>query len=167
LKKLAQGTLAILAIAGLVAVGVTGPAAAESLSTAQAAKKKKCGKKGKKGAVAAKKCKKKKKGGGATGPQIRLGEYACSSAGFIASKFQALPGNRYEVNDEDPAGTYTYNPANGIVTFKGGGFGSFYGVYSETKAIAPTVDIYANYNDPPIQVGDYYGECGWLSSNTS
>lgn len=138
-------------------------------SVAETAKKKKCGKKGKKGAAAAKKCKKGNGGGPggggapAAGPAMALGEYACASAGFIASGMQVLPGNRYTVNRESPGGTYTYNPANGIVTFTGGGFGSFYGVYNATAAVAPYVEIYAAYNDPPIEYGDYYGQCGWLS----
>lgn len=163
-----RGAGVLLAAAAILALGVAGvaPAMAGTSGPAQAQtakkKKKKCGKKGKKGAAAAKKCGK-KKSDGATGPQMRLGEYACASAGYIASGMQVLSGSRYTVNRESPGGTYTYNPATGIVTFSGGGFGSFYGVYDEVSKVAPFVKIYAAYNDPPIEYGDYYGECGWLS----
>ena len=159
--KLMQGSLAILAVAGLVAAMAIAPAAAESPGTAQTAKKKKCGKKGKKGAVAAKKCKKKK--GGTTGPQMRIGDYACLSAGIVIG-FQVHPGNKYTVNHADP-GTYVLTPSTGHVDFKGGSFDWAYGIYSETEKSAPTVDVYSAEAFDGIQPGDYYGECGWLGPN--
>lgn len=168
-SKRACAPIGLIAAIGVLAIGSAAIASAETGPgpTASAAKKK-CGKKGKKSAsIAKRKCGKKKNGAGTTppsGPQMRVGEYACASAGYIASGMQVLPGNRYTVNRESPGGTYTYNPATKIVTFSGGGFGSFYGVYDETSKVAPFVDIYAAYNDPPVEYGDYYGECGWLSA---
>jgi hypothetical protein len=156
LKKLAQGTLAILAVAGLVAVGVTGPAAADSSSTAQTAKKKKCGKKGKKGAAAAKKCKKKKKGGGATGPSLPSGEWACGNP--VHSGMQTKSGNVYTINRADP-GTYRYYPDTGIVQFQGGSYSWAFGkYYPDAKA----VEIYSN-DESVIPVGEYGWTCYLLS----
>ena len=157
LKKLAQGTLAILAVAGLVAVGVTGPAAADSPSTAQTAKKKKCGKKGKKGAAAAmtKGCKKKGTGG-SPGPSLPSGEWACGNP--VHSGMHPKPGNVYTINRTDP-GNYRYFPDTGIVQFIGGSYSWAFGkYYPDAKA----VEIYSN-DASVIPVGEYGWTCYLLS----
>lgn len=143
--------LATAAVAGLVAaVGIAPAAAEQGPATAQAAKKK-CGKKGKKGAAAAKKkCGKKK--GGATGPSLPIGEWACLYSGM-----QTKPGNVYTINRTDP-GTYTYNPANGIVTFKGGSYGWAYGVYYPASK---AVEIYSN-DASVTPIGTYGWTCSYF-----
>jgi hypothetical protein len=146
--KLMQGSLAILAVAGLLAAGIA-PAAADSPVTAQTAKKK-CGKKGKKGAVAAKKkCKKK---AGATGPSLPVGAYSCDYGSF-----QVQAGNRYTVNGGDQ-GSYAYNPALGHVDFKGGSYDTFYGIY---HADSKVLELYSAINDPPVEIGDYGWSCSY------
>jgi hypothetical protein len=169
-RRVLWGLAALLAALALVVAGSQpAGAAGAGQEVAQAAKKKKCGKKGKgngkKSAAAAKKkkCGKKKgkgKGGGPTGPQMRHGDYACYSSGIIIG-FQVLPGNRYLVNEnqKEPGG-YVLNAANGHVTFKGGPYGWMYGLYGDGDP--PGVSLYSAVNDPPIEVGDYYGSCEWL-----
>jgi hypothetical protein len=154
-KKLMQGSLAILAVVGLVAAATVTPAGADGPATAQAAKKKKCGKKGKKGAVAAKKCKKKKGKGGprATGPSLPTAEWSCGNPRH--SGMQTKAGNVYTVNNGNP-GTYTYDPGTGIVNFQGGSYSFAFGKYYPQEQ---ALEIYQNVADPPLAVGDYLWTC--------
>lgn len=143
-------TLIIVLSLGIAAAGTAGAAERTSPASAVAAKKG-CKKKGKKGVAAAKKCKSKKKGKQptATGPSLPIGEWACLNSGM-----QTLAGNKYTINRTDP-GSYTYNPANGLVDFVGGSYDWAYGVFDP---VAVTVEIYSN--DPSVlPIGTYGWTC--------
>ena len=155
--KLMQGSLAILAVVGLVAAATVAPAAADAPAAAQTAKKK-CGKKGKKGAVAAKKkCKKKGAGGGATGPSLPIGEWSC---GFpIHSTLHTLAGNKYYIHESGKPGTYRYFPDTGIEQFQGGEYSWAFGkYYPDSKAL----EIYSN-DASVIPVGEYGWTCSYFN----
>jgi hypothetical protein len=140
---------------GILAIGLAGavPSGAGASGTLATAAKKKCAKKGA-AAAKKKKCKKKRSGGApaATGPELAAGNYTCTYGSF-----QVQPGRQYTVNNGNP-GTYTYDPATGIVNFQGGSYADFFGkYYADKKAI----DLFANKADPPyVAVGDFLWGCG-------
>lgn len=152
--------LATAAVACLVAaVGIAPATAGQGPVQAETAKKKKkkCGKKkkGKKGAVAAKKCKKKK--GGATGPSLPIGEWACGNP--IHSTLHTQSGNRYYIHEANKPGTYRYYPDTGIVQFQGGEYSWAFGKYNDQLK---NIEIYSNVNEDGLEVGDYGWSCAYF-----
>jgi len=185
--RLACVALALVALCAM-SVGSLATAVAAGPEAAAAKKKKKCkaGKKKKKvkkgTASAKKKCGKKKgkkKGTGkgtpqtpttpappappkASGPEIPAGTYPCSSTSLgYAGTVHILAGNRYMVNEGPAVGNYVFYPDTGVMQFPSGDYDWAYGVYvADSKGF----DIYSNYSDGILEVGDYGWTC-YLQAN--